>query len=74
MGVLQGKKAIITGGSRGIGKAIAAAFLREGVEVMIATRSSEELSEAKKDLEKIAEGNEERSLCAAQGKIRHLST
>ena len=50
MGVLSGKKAIITGGSRGIGRAIAAAFLREGAEVMIASRSEEELKSAKRDL------------------------
>jgi NAD(P)-dependent dehydrogenase (short-subunit alcohol dehydrogenase family) len=54
--LLKGKKAIITGGSRGIGKAIAAAFLREGAEVMIAARSSEELAGAQKELETIAKG------------------
>lgn len=48
--LLQGKKAIITGGSRGIGKAIAAAFLREGAEVMLSARSPEELASAKRDL------------------------
>ena len=40
----------MTGGSRGIGKAIAAAFLREGAKVMLAARSPEELASAKRDL------------------------
>jgi NAD(P)-dependent dehydrogenase (short-subunit alcohol dehydrogenase family) len=41
---LQNKKAVVTGGSRGIGKAIAAAFLAEGAEVLAIARSSEELA------------------------------
>jgi len=35
---LQGKRAIVTGGSRGIGKAIARALAEEGVDVVIAAR------------------------------------
>src|SRR5688500_6607733 len=34
-GKLQGKKAIITGGDSGIGKAVAIAFAREGADVLI---------------------------------------
>jgi len=47
---LQGKKLLITGGSKGIGKAIAAAFIAEGADVSIAARSREFLQKAKEDL------------------------
>jgi NAD(P)-dependent dehydrogenase (short-subunit alcohol dehydrogenase family) len=40
---LQGKRAVVTGGSRGIGKAIARALAEEGVEVVIAARGREAL-------------------------------
>src|SRR5689334_3029085 len=35
-GRLQGKRAIITGGDSGIGRAVAIAFAREGADVLIA--------------------------------------
>ena len=41
-GRLQGKKAIITGGDSGIGRAVALAFAREGADVLIAYLESEE--------------------------------
>ena len=43
---LAGKKAIITGGSRGIGRAIAAKLLDEGASVAISARGKEGLDEA----------------------------
>jgi NAD(P)-dependent dehydrogenase (short-subunit alcohol dehydrogenase family) len=40
---LQGKRAIVTGGSRGIGKAIARQLAKEGVDVVISARGQEQL-------------------------------
>ncbi len=43
---LKGKVAVVTGASRGIGKAIALALASEGAEVVLAARGREALSEA----------------------------
>lgn len=45
-GKLKGKKAIITGGDSGIGKAIVIAFAREGADVLISYLSDEETQDA----------------------------
>jgi short-subunit dehydrogenase len=47
---LQGKRAIVTGGSRGIGKAIARQLAKEGVDVVIAARGKEQLHATAKEL------------------------
>ena len=47
---LKGKTAIITGGSRGIGKAIAREFGREGVDVALVSRGQETLDSTAKEL------------------------
>ena len=47
---LQGKKAIVTGGSRGIGKAIALELAREGVDVAVVARTPEPLVAAAQEL------------------------
>lgn len=49
---LKNKTAIITGGSRGIGKAIADAFAREGANLFLISRTESELEMTKKELEK----------------------
>ena len=43
---LTGKSAIVTGGTRGIGRAIAEALLREGVSVVICGRSADSTARA----------------------------
>ena len=45
-GLLDGKVAIVTGGSKGIGYSIAERFTNEGAKVIICSRNESELSEA----------------------------
>ena len=53
MSSLQGKVAIITGSSRGIGKAIAIELAKKGVSVVLNGRDSSRLKETAKELKKI---------------------
>ena len=46
MGRLEGRIAVVTGGSRGIGAAIAGAFAKEGATVVIASRKPDALAQA----------------------------
>jgi NAD(P)-dependent dehydrogenase (short-subunit alcohol dehydrogenase family) len=55
MGRLQNQIALITGGSRGIGYAIAAAYLREGAAVAICGRDEEQLKKAASELGQLGE-------------------
>jgi NAD(P)-dependent dehydrogenase (short-subunit alcohol dehydrogenase family) len=47
---LTGKRALVTGGSKGIGKAIARQLALEGVDVVIAARNGDELAAAAREL------------------------
>ncbi len=49
--VLEGKAAIVTGGSKGIGRAIARAFADAGAGVALAARGAEDLEQAAKEID-----------------------
>lgn len=51
---LDGRRALITGGSQGFGFAVAGAFLKEGAQVMLCARDGERLERARKDLADVA--------------------
>lgn len=53
---MDGRNALITGGSLGIGRAIARGFLEAGANVAIVARRQEVLDEAKADIEKAGSG------------------
>src|SRR3954471_20926513 len=47
---LAGRRAVVTGGSHGIGRAVAARLLREGVDVAICARDEQGVRSAVKEL------------------------
>jgi 3-oxoacyl-[acyl-carrier protein] reductase len=53
---LAGKVAVITGGSRGIGRAIAVALAREGARVAVGARGAEGLADALREIEAAGPG------------------
>jgi NAD(P)-dependent dehydrogenase (short-subunit alcohol dehydrogenase family) len=56
MGVLDGKVALITGASKGIGLGMATAYAREGAAVMLSSRKQEGLDEATSGIEAAVPG------------------
>ena len=51
MEILDNKVAIVTGGARGVGKAITKQFLKEGAKVVICSRSEDELEQTAHQLD-----------------------
>lgn len=51
MDLLDGKVAVITGSTRGLGLAIAQAYAREGASVVVSSRSAEAVQRAVEDLQ-----------------------
>jgi NAD(P)-dependent dehydrogenase (short-subunit alcohol dehydrogenase family) len=61
---LAGRRAIVTGGSKGLGKAIAAELLAEGAAVAICSRHADELEEAAAELRAAAASPGQQQLLA----------
>src|SRR4051812_5606978 len=53
---LKGKSAIVTGGTKGIGRGIALALVREGLNVCISARHEEEVEQSVRELGDAGEG------------------
>ncbi|HKJ66723.1 MAG TPA: SDR family oxidoreductase [bacterium] len=64
---LQEKTALITGGSRGIGYAVAERFLREGANVVITARNTDGLEKAAEQLHQIPAG----AITTVPGDVSH---
>ena len=47
---LKGRRALVTGGTRGIGKAVALEFARQGADVVICGTNPEKLEQVKQEL------------------------
>ena len=53
---LSGKKAVVTGGTKGIGYAISHALISAGVDVIISARNKDEIDETVSDLNELGPG------------------
>jgi len=53
---LRNKRALVIASSQGLGKAIAAELLREGADVMLASRDESKLAAVQKELSRLGTG------------------
>ncbi|UOY92772.1 SDR family oxidoreductase [Ectobacillus sp. JY-23] len=60
---LQGKSALVSASSQGLGKAIATQLVREGVNVMLMSRNEEKLQDVQQELQKIGTGRVMYTVC-----------
>ncbi len=54
--LLKGKNIVVTGSGRGIGKAVAIAYAKEGANIGLTSRTLEELNNTKKEIESLGTG------------------
>jgi 3-oxoacyl-[acyl-carrier protein] reductase len=73
MAKLKNKRAVILGGSRGIGKAIAEAYLKEGAEVFLAARNAEELAATQNQLSRLGVVSTAAMDVSKEGDMKHLA-
>ncbi len=64
---LDGRMAVVTGASQGIGRAFALAYSRAGAEVVLVSRGREKLLEAQRAVE--TAGGRAHAICADVSKI-----
>jgi len=60
---LQGKRAIVTGASQGLGRAISEALLREGASILVCAREAEDLERTCTELVRAAPGRVHAKVC-----------
>jgi NAD(P)-dependent dehydrogenase (short-subunit alcohol dehydrogenase family) len=72
---LEGKRAVVTGASHGLGRAIAGAFLREGASILICARGAGDLEQTRAALEADAPGRVHAKVCnvANEGEVDALA-
>jgi NAD(P)-dependent dehydrogenase (short-subunit alcohol dehydrogenase family) len=70
---LKGKTALVTGGSKGIGRAVAAALAREGARVAICSRTAADLDRAAAEIQAAVSGSEVVPIAADLGSLSEVS-